>query len=92
MYILNEAKCKGARQIAWDALWTWNNKDNYNNVPACQKNTKSARFLSLSSAQNRANLGPGIMEMVISGPYPTQLNVLFVFTKAGGPMSSNAML
>lgn len=89
---MNQYRYKVAIWIVWEASWTWKIKDNCNNEPAFQKNTKSGRFLSLSSAQNRANLGPGIMEMVVSGPYPTQLNVLFVFTKAGGPMSSIAML
>lgn len=37
------------------------------NKPACQKDTKEGKFLSLSSAWNMAISGPGMVGMLISG-------------------------
>ena len=41
--------------------------------PACQKDTKAGRFLSSRSAWDRASLGLGVVEMVISRQDPTEL-------------------
>ena len=38
--------------------------------PACQKDTKAGRFLSLRSAWNTANSSPGVVEMVVAGRVP----------------------
>jgi hypothetical protein len=59
---------------------------------ACQKDTKAGRFPSSRLAWDRMNLGPGVVGMVISGWDPTQLNLLFVPTKAGRSLNSLAML
>ena len=42
---------------------------------------KADRFLSSKSAWDRANLGPGVVEMVISGQGPTEANLLSVLNK-----------
>ena len=61
--------------------------------PACQKDTKAGRFLSSRLAWNRVNLGPGpdMVRMAIVGQDPTQLNLLFVLTKAGRSLNSVAI-
>jgi hypothetical protein len=62
---------------------------------ACQKNTKTGRdkcrFLSSGSTCNRACLGPGMVEMVISGWGPTQLAYHLCLTEAGRSLNSFAM-
>ena len=64
--------------------------------PACQKDKKKAtnavRFLSSRSALDRANLGPGVVEMVISGQGPTQQPYCLCLRKAGRSLNSFAML
>jgi hypothetical protein len=49
--------------------------------PACQKDTKTGRFLTSRSAWDKANSGPGVVGMVFSERDPTQLILLLVITK-----------
>ena len=57
-----------------------------------QADTNAGRFLSSRSAWDRANLGPGVVEMVISGQDPTQLVYCLCLTQAGRSLNSFAML
>lgn len=48
--------------------------------PACQKDTKTCRykgskFSSSRTSWDRMNFGPGVIRMVISGPFPTHLSL-----------------
>ena len=56
--------------------------------------TKADRFLSSGSAMDRVNLGPGVVEMVISGWAPTQLAyyLCLCLTEAGRSLNSFILL
>ena len=56
--------------------------------PACQRDTKAGRA---SSRSDRARLGPRVVEIVISGQGPTQLDLLCL-TKADRSLNSFATL
>ena len=60
--------------------------------PACQADTNAGRFLSSRSAWDTAKLGPGVLEMVISGQGPIQLTYCLCLTKADRSLNSFAML
>jgi len=54
--------------------------------------TKADRFLSLGPAWDGARLGPGVVEMVISGRGPTQLAYHLCLTEAGRSLNSFTVL